>query len=548
MRNIKDVNKNVLISAKKEIIFKTITSVLIRGLLLVIPVLYSMTVDDITAGNYISAYIVTGISILVYLIYRLSEHYNQVAYYKLYTKLYSGYSDIALNKTHDNSMFSLSRFTLGEYSNILNNDIDVISAYYTNLIIRIVQILEFIVIFIYFFNTNKMIFFVTVLLCLVMIFITIKSGTKTQELNKRRKEDLDQKTAINHEFFKGIKEIKAFNIFQKIYKKFTRSNSDFLKSHAEYNIQFNFVKFVVLFVLEAARLLVFGYGIYLISKGHMELGGLLIIYNYYQKIIDNFTTISAINVEFRNLKVSEERFNKILEFSSSNHSQNNKTEIQNLEGKIVFDNVLYGYRDDPTLDHVSFDIAPSSITAITGKENSGKEGVVDLLLKLNRQHEGNILIDYIDINNFDDSVYYQYIACASRQPFFFNSSIKDNLMTVAENEEDIIEICDTLKINDDIETLSKGYNTQLGNEEAVSTNMRLMLAISRVLLKNPKIMIFDNILDLLDYSNQKTVLSVLKKLKKDHTIVIITREPNILNASDQIITIGESDQKNTKSK
>lgn len=543
---MKDVNKNILIRAKKEIIFKTITSVCIRGLLLIIPVLYSMTVDDITAGNYTSAYIVTGISILIYFIYRLAEHYNQVAYYKLYTKLYSEYSDIALNKTHDNSMFSLSRFTLGEYSNILNNDIDVIASYYTNLIIRIVQILEFIVIFIYFFNTDKAIFFITILLCILMIFITIKSGNKTQQLNKKRKEDLDQKTAINHEFFKGIKEIKAFNIFQKIFKKFIRANNEFLKSNAEYNIQFNFVKFVVLFILEAARLLVFGYGIYLISKGNMELGGLLIIYNYYQKIIDNFTTISAINVEFRNLKVSEERFNKILEFSFSNHKGHHKTEIQNLEGRITFDNVLYGYRDDPTLDHVSFEILPNNITAITGKENSGKEGVVDLLLKLNRQHEGNVLMDYIDINNFDDSIYYQYIAYASRQPFFFNSSIKDNLMTVAENEEDIIEICDTLKINDDIESLSKGYHTPLGSEDAISTNIRLMLAIARVLLKNPKIMIFDNILDLLDYNNQKTVLSILKKLKKEHTIIIITREPTILNASDQIITIGENNQKNTK--
>ena len=74
MRDLKDVKKKVLTDAKKEIIFKVITSVLIRGLLLVIPILYSMTVDDITAGNYTSAYIITAISIVVYLIYRLSEH------------------------------------------------------------------------------------------------------------------------------------------------------------------------------------------------------------------------------------------------------------------------------------------------------------------------------------------------------------------------------------------------------------------------------------------------------------------------------------------
>ncbi len=546
MRDIKDVKKKVLTDAKKEIIFKVITSVLIRGLLLVIPILYSMTVDDITAGNYTSAYIITAISIVVYLIYRLSEHYNQVAYYKLYNNLFSGYSDIALNQTHNNSIFSLSRFSLGEYSNILNNDIDIMASYYTNLIIRIVQILEFLVIFVYFFTINSLIFFITLGLCILMLVITIKSGKKTQELSKIRKDDLDRKTALNHEFFKGIKEIKSYNIFNKVYKKFTKATDNYLNSNADYNIQFNFIKFVVLFILEIARLIVFGYGIYLISKGQLELGVLLIIYNYYQKIIDNFTTISAINVEFRNLVVSEERFNKILEFSSDYNRKDEKIEIKNIEGKVIFNNILYGYRDDPTLDHVSFEIPPTSITSITGKENSGKEGVAHLLLKLNRQHEGNILIDHIDINNYNDSEYYHYIACASRQPFFFNASIKENLMMVANNEEDITKICETLKINDDIETLNKGYNTIINSDEAISTNMQLMLSIARVLLKNPKIMIFDNIIDLLDYNNQKIVLSVLKKLKKEHTIIIITREPNIINASDKVIHIGEDEKENTK--
>ena len=245
MRDIKDVKKKVLTDAKKEIIFKVITSVLIRGLLLVIPILYSMTVDDITAGNYTSAYIITAISIVVYLIYRLSEHYNQVAYFKLYNKLFSGYSDIALNQTHNNSIFSLSRFSLGEYSNILNNDIDIMASYYTNLIIRIVQILEFLVIFVYFFTINSLIFFITLGLCILMLVITIKSGKKTQELSKIRKDDLDRKTALNHEFFKGIKEIKSYNIFNKVYKKFTKATDNYLNSNADYNIQFNFIKFVV---------------------------------------------------------------------------------------------------------------------------------------------------------------------------------------------------------------------------------------------------------------------------------------------------------------
>ena len=73
-------------------------------------------------------------------------------------------------------------------------------------------------------------------------------------------------------------------------------------------------------------------------------------------------------------------------------------------GKITFENILYGFRHDPILNNVSLEIMPNSITVITGKASSGKDGIANLLLKFNRQHEGNILIDNVNINMLFGSV------------------------------------------------------------------------------------------------------------------------------------------------
>ena len=98
--------------ARLEIFLKGFTSIVIRGILLVIPILFSNVIDYITDKEYESAFIFIVISIIITLIYRLFEGFNQMTYYKLYNKLFNYYNNLALEKTKDNSLFSLSRSSI----------------------------------------------------------------------------------------------------------------------------------------------------------------------------------------------------------------------------------------------------------------------------------------------------------------------------------------------------------------------------------------------------------------------------------------------------
>ena len=169
----KEENKKVLKKNTKYFILKFICSLFIRAFLLVIPIYYSYGIDEITRGNYSAAYHMIIMFFVFTMLYRISEVVNQITYYILYSKLYKTYLDLGLYKTCNNSVYSLSRFSLSEYSNIMSEDFETLSDYYATMVIRVVEIMEAIYIVIYFFTINKVIGYLTLFICLVVLFILI---------------------------------------------------------------------------------------------------------------------------------------------------------------------------------------------------------------------------------------------------------------------------------------------------------------------------------------------------------------------------------------
>lgn len=529
--------RNTFKVAKKEYILRFISAIFLRGILLILPVLISYTIEDVSKGNISSAISLVFISILITIIYRFIECLGSYAYYNLYSKIYTYYNSLGIDKTNENSIFSLSRFTLGQYTNMLTTDVDVISAFFTNSVLRFVQILEFLVIYAYFFSLNIYLFISVVLLSIIVLLLIPKTNKKVTSLNTKRKAAFDKQIVATHEYFQTTKEIKSFNLFKKISSNTKENTKNYLNAYSSYINKYNCNNYTFLLAIEIFRLLSVLYAIYLVTQSNMDIGIILIIYNYYQKIIDNFSTILTINVDLTNLKVSLERFYHLIEFSKPKEQLNYTINQDIFNGAIKFENVLYGFRHDPTLNNVSFNIKPNTITAITGKDSSGKTGIATLLLKFNRQHEGNILIDNININDISDEDYFKIISLVREQPIFFNTSIKNNLTLIDSNFENIINICQTLGIHDEILALPDGYDTVLDENCTISTSTKQILAIARVLLKDSRILVFDEALGILDEASQNKVLNVFQDLKKSHTILIISHDKNVLKEADEIILL-----------
>ena len=533
------MEKEILRTSKKEVGYNICTTIFIRITVLLMPIFWANVINEVTSSNYDGAYRNVLFCLIIIVLYWLSEYINQIAVYKLYNRIYFNLTVKAINGISRNSLFSLSRFSLSEYLNILNNDIDVISSYCTNFIARVMRVLELLIIYYYFFKVDFYMFLVAFIISLIGVILFSLLRKKTARNNLQRKENLDIKTGYNHEFFVGIRDVKAFNLYEKISTRLFKGTEDYLAINAKYNINLNGDKFFITCFIEAVKYILMFYGVYLIGVGRMDIGMLVVIYNYYAKIVDNFGIVSTLNVEKVNLNVSMNRYNKIFEHADYNDDAIVKN--RDFIGKIEFHNILYGYKNNPTLKDFTLTIDANSLTTIIGKDDSGYNGIYELLLKMNRQHYGTIMLDDIDIKNIQNVTYYNTVALVTPHPFFFNLSIKDNLLIVNKNEDEIKSICEELKIDKLIKALPNGYDTIITDD--LNHELRSMLAIARVLLKKTKVILIADLLYELESANFNLVLKYLKKMSKNHTIIILGRELDTCKISDKVVVLDKKEIK-----
>ena len=301
--------KKILKNAKKEVIYKIITSLFIQGLALVVPVFWSNTINEVTEGNYKIGYYLILITLFLSIFYYFWSYLNQKTWYKFYNKLYTEYTALTTSETKN-----INKINLGEYTNILNNDIDIICIFLGNLITRIFQVIEFFVIYAYFLSFNFIIFLITVIVSIILIILYFKVGKRVQDLNLKRKTTLDTKTIMLHKLYSAITGKKS-NITS-ITNLFNKDNKAYLRSNYKYNVTIQGIIYFVLGVVETTRYAIILYSVYLVSIGSIEIGTILLIYSYYAKILTNFEVLGTITADYQSFIVSLRRLNKITALSA----------------------------------------------------------------------------------------------------------------------------------------------------------------------------------------------------------------------------------------
>ena len=303
--------KKILKSSKKELIGKIVTSVFIQGLALIVPVFWSNTINEVTEGHFRIGYYLILITLLLSLFYYLWSYLNQKAWYKFYNKLYTEYTAVTISETEN-----INKINLGEYTNILNNDIDIICNFFGNLITRIFQVIEFFIIYSYFLSFNIIIFIITVIVSIILLILYLKAGKTVQELNLKRKTLLDNKTIMLHKLYSSITSKKSD--VTSVTNLFNKDNKSYLRSNYKYNVTIQGIIYFVLGIVEITRYAIIFYSIYLVSIGNIEIGTTLLIYSYYAKILTNFEVLGTITADYQSFLVSLKRLNNITALSTEN--------------------------------------------------------------------------------------------------------------------------------------------------------------------------------------------------------------------------------------
>lgn len=304
MKNRDNYTSLVIKDSYKELFYKIITSVFIRGLLLVIPVFWSNAVNKLSEGNFHKAYSIVIVIIILSCLYYIWQYLNQVSWFSFYNKLYLGYTALMTKNNSEN----IKKVTLGEYTNVINTDIDILCNFLGNGVARVIQIMEIAFIYFYFLTQSIYIFIVTLVVSIIMIMLLIISSNQVKEENIKRKSAFDRKTVVAHQMYDKFKDGDYDN---GIFKKLHQSNVDYLKANKRFNLLAQALIYLILGIIELTKYGIIIYSVYLISVGKMEVGTIVLVYTYYDKIITNFEVLGTISAEYQSFVVSLKRLNKL---------------------------------------------------------------------------------------------------------------------------------------------------------------------------------------------------------------------------------------------
>ena len=186
---------------------------------------------------------------------------------------------------------------------------------------------------------------------------------------------------------------------------------------------------------------------------------------------------------------------------------------------------------------MSFKIEPNTTVAFVGRSGSGKSTILNLMSKMYEVESGQVLIDDININDFDKQSLRNAISLVNQFPYIFDMSIKDNLLLAKKDatDEEIYDAINKASLKDFIDTLPKGIYTRVGESGIkLSGGQKQRLAIARALLRNSPIIIFDESTSSLDNFAQEEIKHSIDALKGKSTIVIVAHRLSTIKNVDKI--------------
>lgn len=216
--------------------------------------------------------------------------------------------------------------------------------------------------------------------------------------------------------------------------------------------------------------------------------------------------------------------------------------IDDIKGEIVFEDVSFNYPDSKeyVLENINLVILPGSSVAFVGRSGAGKTTIVKLLLRFYDVSAGRITVDGIDIKDFTKSSLRSFIGIVPQEPILFNNTIGYNIAYGKDNatKEDIIQAAKLANLHDFIDSLPLGYDTEVGERGIkLSGGQKQRLAIARMILADPKIIVFDEATSNLDSESERLIQDALEKISRGRTVLIIAHRFSTVRRVDKVVVM-----------
>ncbi|HIP94985.1 MAG TPA: ABC transporter ATP-binding protein [Leucothrix sp.] len=541
--------KDIALKHKKELIFANVISVLATLILVPIPLLMPMLVDEVLLDK--SGVALTGQTAVFFIIFftvvtlvlRIVGMVLLVIQTRSFTLIakditYHIRKDL-LAKVNKISMSEYETLGGGTISSHFVVDVETIDKFIAETVSKfIVGVLLLIGIIAVLLWLHWKLALIIIVLNPIVVMLSIKMGKKVKKLKKKENSAFGIFQQSLTETLDGIQQIRASNresfFFKRLLKqaKYVRDHSASFSWRSNAASRLSFMTFIMGFdIFRAIAMLV-------VALSDLSIGEMFAVFGYLWFLLSPIQDILNINIAWFGAKAALTRINTLASLKSEPQYPH---EVNPFEGKhtvsVRAEDISFAYGNHrPVLKNVNLSIHEGQKIALVGASGGGKSTFVQVLLGLYQSQQGMIYFDNQPVTRVGLDVVRENVATVLQHPALFNDSVRMNLTLGQDIEEE--KLWNALKIaqlEDVVKDLEEGLDTLVGKQGVrLSGGQRQRLAIARMVLSEPKVVILDEATSSLDTETEKKLHQALNDFLKDRTTLIIAHRLSAVRQADHI--------------
>lgn len=490
------------------------------------PIMFAVMIDEIVYYRNVSVYLKISIAFVTMLLFACVVHYftqQQYAYLEImytfdikkdiFTKLQYAKAEYMTDLKTGDAMNTVQYYASECMSFVIRNIIHTVNNFLA---------LAFYVGYIFLLGWQ---FGVLLLIGIpVSVYATTKFGKKTRECNDRYNQDYGEYSGWLMERLSGLQDIRMLGAQQTESRRFVnfqrkllhRSNQNSVITLSNQTVV-NTINFVI-------QMCIYGLCAYFASKGNMTIGVLTVVLTYFTNVKAKVIFFSDYFIEAQKRISCIQRVYDLFRIDSETEWKG-KEQLEVCEGSVRFRQISFAYENKKELFHrFSLDIEGGQKVALVGKSGSGKTTLAYMLTGFYQPGEGTVSVDGTDLTSCSLKSIRQNIGMVQQEVLVFDGSIRSNLLLGKKDatEEELLEACEKAGLGEFIRSLKDGLDTMVGTGGmGMSGGQKQRLAIARIYLKNPKIILFDEATSALDRETEAYIHESWKKALEGRTAIVI---------------------------
>ncbi len=539
-----------LISTEHKNLWLALIAILVNsGLLLLGPLLVGHTIDTYVRTKQFHGVLIFGGVLLVMYMIAMVTGYTQ-------TRLMGGVGQRMLytlrnaifNKLQELPVSFFNQNKVGDLISRVNNDTDKLNQFFSQSLMQFIgSIVTMIGAGIFLLSINVELGAATLAPAVIIVLFTVALSPWVKAKNAKNLKSVGGMSAEIQESLNNFKVIIAFNRRDYFRKRFNEANTKNYKTAINAGLANNTFVPVYGLLSSIAQLITLLFGIHLIAKGHFTLGLLVSYISYTTNFYNPLRQLAALWTSFQVAMASWDRISQILSLES-NLKQLALNETATSTALIEFKNVHFSYDDSKEILHnINLRFEKGKTYALIGPTGGGKTTTASLISRLYDPTKGTVLLNGKDIRSFSAAERTQKIGFILQEPFLFTGTVKENILYgnsqyKSVTDAELQKIIEEANLNALLAIFDEGLSTQItSGSDSISLGQKQLIAFMRAVLRNPELLILDEATANIDTITEQLLGSILNKLSKETTLVIIAHRLNTIENADEIYFVNEGE-------